>query len=905
MKRFRLLLLMLPMLLSVRAAADNNALMRFAGNIHQFNEIFPQEKVYLQFDNTAYFQGETIWFKAFVVRATNLNRAPSTVLYVDLLSPNGVLLQHQKVKISAGQADGCIGLIDGQTDQARKLRGAQPYPSGYYEIRAYTQYMVNFDEGIVFSRVFPVYRTPVEEGDYSNPVIAPQSTIENQNRPEAERLRDVNVRFFPEGGHAIRGLECRMAVKATDAEGRGIQGHLSLTCEDGFQVEAETGHEGMGTFVYHPGKGNTSARFTYGGKDYKVVLPASQAAGYSLSVDNVKNAGQVDVCLTRSGLRHELSIGITVTCRGELVMFKEIQMHDGDNRLSFSTQDWPVGVCRMVVFTERGEVLASRSFFNGNTKYVPPVISVKTDRKQYGPFEKMQLAFDLRDSNGNPFRDRFCLSVRDAADYGTRYSDNLLTDMLLSSDLKGFIHNPSYYFESDDMEHRRNLDWLCMIHGWERYDWEYMSDNRIFHEQKRMEDSLSLNGWIMSNTLGKDRSLENVRIMVAIAPHDGSNVELGQVVTGPDGYFGFNMQDFYGKADLTMRISSGSDSRLEPRAKIRLDRAILPKLRAYRAEELLPVWASDFRTNATGSTANGFPTIVNESQGVALPAVDIEGKRMYVDYFTFRSFDVEKDVEDELDMGNYTTDVMGYLIDKGYVLSCPAPHLVWVQLANGSYMNSDEYLYYTAMQDLSVGVSDQGYRDVQEMWLPTNMPSSKINGHNAIWYVHDDKRSYKTGDFEVPWFIDTQDIEGILVFDELMDFPDIARHTPLSELNMNDYSVSYPSRSALRDNVLVDIKLKDASQRLSKSDKRNLGKRITTLTGLARSHEFYSPSYPDGPIPGDVDYRRTLYWNPNVITDSLGHAQVEFYNNSYSTGFNVSGAGMTASGSPYVLDVNF
>lgn len=278
---------------------------------------------------------------------------------------------------------------------------------------------------------------------------------------------------------------------------------------------------------------------------------------------------------------------------------------------------------------------------------------------------------------------------------------------------------------------------------------------------------------------------------------------------------------------------------------------------------------------------------------------------MYVDYFTFRSFDVEKDVEDELDMGNYTTDVMGYLIDKGYVLSCPAPHLVWVQLANGSYMNSDEYLYYTAMQDLSVGVSDQGYRDVQEMWLPTNMPSSKINGHNAIWYVHDDKRSYKTGDFEVPWFIDTQDIEGILVFDELMDFPDIARHTPLSELNMNDYSVSYPSRSALRDNVLVDIKLKDASQRLSKSDKRNLGKRITTLTGLARSHEFYSPSYPDGPIPGDVDYRRTLYWNPNVITDSLGHAQVEFYNNSYSTGFNVSGAGMTASGSPYVLDVNF
>ena len=63
---------------------STNALMRFAGNIHQFNNIFPQEKVYLEFDNTAYFQGETIWFKAFVTHATTFKNALSKVLYVDL-----------------------------------------------------------------------------------------------------------------------------------------------------------------------------------------------------------------------------------------------------------------------------------------------------------------------------------------------------------------------------------------------------------------------------------------------------------------------------------------------------------------------------------------------------------------------------------------------------------------------------------------------------------------------------------------------------------------------------------------------------------------------------------------------------------------------------------------------------
>ena len=66
-------------------SASVDSLMKFAGNIHQFNSIFPQEKVYLQFDNTSYYTGETIWFKAFVVNASTLNRAQSKVLYVDLI----------------------------------------------------------------------------------------------------------------------------------------------------------------------------------------------------------------------------------------------------------------------------------------------------------------------------------------------------------------------------------------------------------------------------------------------------------------------------------------------------------------------------------------------------------------------------------------------------------------------------------------------------------------------------------------------------------------------------------------------------------------------------------------------------------------------------------------------------
>lgn len=135
-------------------------LMRFADNIRRFNSIYPQEKVYLQFDNTSYYTGETIWFKAFVVNASTLKKAQSKVLYVDLISPTGVLLKQQKLKIENGQADGSFSLLDGAVSQARIKRGMIGYPSGFYEVRAYTNYMLNFNEETYSPACLPYMRNP-------------------------------------------------------------------------------------------------------------------------------------------------------------------------------------------------------------------------------------------------------------------------------------------------------------------------------------------------------------------------------------------------------------------------------------------------------------------------------------------------------------------------------------------------------------------------------------------------------------------------------------------------------------------------------------------------------------------------------------------------------------------------
>ena len=105
--------------------------------------------------------------------------------------------------------------------------------------------------------------------------------------------------------------------------------------------------------------------------------------------------------------------------------------------------------------------------------------------------------------------------------------------------------------------------------------------------------------------------------------------------------------------------------------------------------------------------------------------------------------------------------------------------------------------------------------------------------------------------------------------------------------------------------LLVDIQMKEPEEISTKKELLNINKRVTTIDGFSRPYAFYSPSYPDGPIPGNVDSRRTLYWNPNVVTDSTGTANVEFYNNGISDRFRISAAGITASGVPYVLDQNW
>ena len=234
MKKFLSTFLLLCWVLTAVAVEPSDSLLSFVKHAMLFNSVYPQEKVYLHFDNTGYFKGEHIWFKAYVTRADQ--QTPTTVsrvLYVDLLNPSGDVVERRKLRIDNGMAHGDI-LLD-------SILG-----TGFYEVRAYTRYMMNWGGQTAFSRVFPIFRKPAQEGDYRRPTIDKMSI---RNRlPGREKEQDdaaltadnrsgldkrLTVNFYPEGGDLVQGLRSRVAFEVMDGDGRHVTATGVLTDQNG------------------------------------------------------------------------------------------------------------------------------------------------------------------------------------------------------------------------------------------------------------------------------------------------------------------------------------------------------------------------------------------------------------------------------------------------------------------------------------------------------------------------------------------------------------------------------------------------------------------------------------------------------------------------------------------------
>ena len=840
-------------MVSLTAQPDSfQSLLSYVQNTYQFSQICQQEKAYLHFDNTAYFQGDVIWFSAYVVNASTQSPAPSKVLYVELLSPNGVVLKQLKLKVENGRASGSIPLVDVSTEEARAIRGVTALPSGFYEVRAYTRTMLNFDDAGVFSRVFPVYEAPKKDGDYSNPTMQRWDNPYDMQRPEAEKVKSLSVTFYPEGGNMVMGVPCRIAFKAIGANGQGVEASGSIDQDEQGPTILTTLHDGMGCFTFTPTKKRHNAEFTYEGKKYSFRLPEPIDEGYALYIDNLR-AGQLRGQLKGyAGCPDEL-LGVMLINKGTVCYFDTLSIQGGVASINIPKEKLPTGVHQLTLFNAKGQIFAQRQLFVNNG-IEAGTIHISTTASNYEPFAPVVLGVQTTAPDGNPMPATISLAVRDRQDLGTAYSDNLLTNMLLSSELKGYIHKPEYYFESNDAAHTRALDLLMMTQGWTRYNWKQMARVEPFYIKHYVEDGLVIDGCVLGRM--KDTPIEGATVKMTLYSPDRSQKQGSTVITDKDGCFGFAVEEFYDKWDMFLSVTR-DDKPLDCR--IRLDRASRPAVRAYTAVDThQPQHIATLDTTFYAAEKDPFLQEVPDSIFL-LDNVDVHGRKKYIDFLTFKAYNAEEDTEFHLDQGKYTYMVRDYLAEKGYNI---------------------DYSVYDGVIPEKLKTRDEVIE-----WTLSQCP---INNRQVLWYLHDEDSKWMKGSYTPGFDIDMQDVKSIIVYDspfEYMSIPFVKDVLPIETLlKLNE--------ATPRGLYVIDITMYPKGFRSSTAK----GQRQTTFRGYTTSTEFYAPEYPDGPIKGDVDYRRTLYWNPALTTDGNGQAEVLFYNNGYSKQFHISAEGITSEG---------
>lgn len=772
----------------------NDKLLAFVKNINIFNFLNLQEKVYLHFDNSAYFVGDSIWFKAYVVTATEMKPTDfSRVLYVELLSPEGVVLETKKLKI-----------IDGQCHNGFSLLGT--LRSGFYEVRAYTKVMLNYDQETLYSRVFPVYLKPEIDGDYSQRSMKEPFQLIKDLRDKQANLDKVHLTFYPEGGHLVQDITSRVAFTATDENGQSIDVSGTVLNEKNEEMTSfSTIHQGMGIFSICPDGSSYTINVHYKEKNHIFKLPETLSSGYVLTINNLQN-DNLFLQLQRTSQMKGDTIGVSIMCRGKVLAFKVADMACLEEFvMKIPKAELPAGVHQITAFDRDGNILAQRMCFIRSQNLLQ--MERKQTKQKYTPFSKIYLDFNILNRQGQPVETTFSLSVRDAkSEVPTSYAGNVLSDLLLSSDIKGFIENVDYYFESNDHVHQQAMDVLMMTHGWTRYSWPLMTGLKPFNCVYKIEKGLVIEGNVQTGFLQNKRPKENVEVKIGLIFKD-SLMQMGYCMTDKNGTFNYQFKDFDGKYELDLESLY---QRKPLKSTILLNRLFSPPPKSYSFFDTYEPKVLN-KDSLPGQTEVLIERkAINEDQ--IIKSVYVKAKKR--SYNTDIEYDVEKEMNDLIDRGeSYPSDPVQFLLQK------PGFHQ---ELPNTTLKYSERNIFWVG------------------------------------WYQ----------DYEYDRFMKNRN--AYILYRPLNQVTKI-----LVSKNYERFSGSHWYRPNDGNTVLVMVfcQRDNALRALDNV-------RVLPFDGYSQEKVFFHPDYSRGVLPGDVDYRRTLYWNPDVKTDKDGNASISFYNNS-------------------------
>ncbi|MGI4864494.1 MAG: TonB-dependent receptor plug domain-containing protein [Janthinobacterium lividum] len=469
-------------LMAFRQPADENPVRVLAERLAAFYNRARLEKVYLHLDRPVYGTGETIWFNAYLV--DGLRHRPdslSRIVYVELLSPQRRLITRRTLRVED------IGLAHGDIELGDTLQG------GTYVLRAYTNWMRNAGPNYFYQRQLQVWpASPEQPADKPAPIIAA--------RPSAQKTvaAKVDVQLFPEGGTLVAGLPSVVAFKAQAVTGRGlaISGQVLDGQNKPVGAAFKSQHLGMGHFSFTPVAGQQyHARVTLpGGGTADYPLPAAQPSGYALHV--VDSGENFDIEARYLGATPPGPALLLSEVRGYIVGLPPRPLTSDGKPATWrvAKSKYPNGIVHFTLFDAQSRPQAERLAFVQNAAPVLR-IALTADKAAYAPHDRVLMKAKVMDASGQPVTTRFSVAVAEqgAANLDAN-AETIASNLLLTSDLTGYVEEPGYYFKNQTPEVTQALDDLLLTQGWRRFVWKDLLAGTLPLPQYRPEQALALSG---------------------------------------------------------------------------------------------------------------------------------------------------------------------------------------------------------------------------------------------------------------------------------------------------------------------------------------------------------------------------------------------------------------------------
>ncbi|SEW37204.1 hypothetical protein [Chitinophaga arvensicola] len=465
MKTAGIIILLLLLTTGGVAQSGNTTLDQLAEQLHTAAKE-GSNAVYLKTDKAIYGSGEDLWFSAFVLDAQyfTLSQADKT-LYIQLQQKdNDSIVWSEMYPISSGVCAGQVYL-------------SETLPAGEYLLKGYTAHSFLSHQQMFYAAA------PVR-------IVREFAAISRRASPPtlpSPGKEPVQFSLFPEGGRLVAGLQNRVAFKAVNNHGDPVAVNGTLLKNDKVVCRFNSRHAGMGSFLFTPEKQAAYRIRLEEHPDSLYHVPEVQENGVVMQLlKNDQDSLVFKILSNRPGnekvyLRLQLR-GTTQAVAGGIVTDSLI--------VKITLGEVGQGVAEATLFDEQLRPLAERLVFLHPEKQLQ--ISLQEVRQQYLPREKVTVKVRTTDGSGKPVPAVLSLSVYDQLFSNPRNVRDIVNYYLLSTQLRGKIHDPSYYFDNRHQDRLEALDLLLLAQGWRQYTWNeaVLKENSL--QRRVLTDSLPL-----------------------------------------------------------------------------------------------------------------------------------------------------------------------------------------------------------------------------------------------------------------------------------------------------------------------------------------------------------------------------------------------------------------------------